>query len=222
MTTSLNRFTPLLLALVGLGASTAEAQPSADRAHAVGFSVTANSICGTEGLFFLDQNDEECLLYAEYGGGTVETWWSHIGPPAGQKWQLFQSGIEHNGTPAVIWWQLGYRSQKNSKVRRGDLEQLLDILDQIRQRAPGAPIYVSGMTDYEPFDCPVTNEAAIIKSWNAAGILWGTEPDVLMGPMLPAIEPTMYVGPADTCHLNELGKSIHGIELHAFFDPLVQ
>lgn len=211
----------ILVALVVLGASAAESQEVSDRMHAVGYSFTKNCICGTTGLFFLDGGGQECVLYTEYGGGTAQAWWSQIGPPAGGKWQLFQSGIEYNGLPPLIYWQIAYRTQRNPKVRKKDLDQLLDILDEIRARAPGAAIYVSGMTSYDPFDCPATNDKAVEKSWNAAGILWGMEPDVFMGPALPDATPADLDGSGDSCHLGPQGMVKYGALLHQFFDPLL-
>ena len=218
-----NRNTCPIALLLCLGVLTAglEAQePTATRMHAVGYSVTANAICGTTGLFFLDRNGQECYLYAEYGGGTMYLWWEHIGPPVGPKWQLFQSGIELNGTPPLIYWQIGFRNQKNTKLKRKDLSKLLDILDVIRARAPGARIYVSGMSDYSPNNCSSVNSNAVTKSWNAAGALWATEPDVYMGPVMPTITPAQTAG-SDPCHLGPQGALEHGALLHAFFDPLI-
>jgi hypothetical protein len=205
----------------GLAASGVEGQETSQRMHAVGYSFTKNCICGTSGLFFLDELGQECALYTEYGGGTVGNWWSQIGPPPGGKWQIFQKGIAYNGQPPIIYWQLAYRTQRSSKVRKKDLDELLDILSEIRSRAPGASIYVSGMTSYEPFDCPATNDKAIDKSWDAAGILWATEPDVFMGPVLPAATPEDLEGSGDSCHLGPQGMLEYGAKLHQFFDPLL-
>ncbi len=219
-----NRLSPLpprILLFAVLVATAAVAQePTTDRVHAVGYSVTVNAICGTTGLFFLDATGQECRLYAEYGGGTLPHWFEDLGPPRRGRWLVFESGVQINRTPALIYWQIGFRNQKNTKLKRKDLSKLLDILDVIRARAPGAVIYVSGMSDYSPNNCSSVNAKAVTKSWNAAGALWATEPDVYMGPVMPTITPAQTAG-SDPCHLGPQGALEHGALLHAFFDPLM-
>jgi hypothetical protein len=221
MTANHGRLTPFLLALLGSWATHVAGQPAANRVHAVGYSLSANAICGTHGLFFRDEAGQECDLYAEYGGGTLENWWSQIGPPPGAKWQLFQTGIELNGQPPVIWWQIAYNTQSSARIKSQDLTWLSDVLDEIRARAPQAVIYVSGMTSYTPFACPVTNQKAINKSWNAAERLLATQPDVFMGPKMPDVTPEHSNGSADPCHLNAAGRAAHGALLTDFFAPLL-
>ena len=216
-----NRLALLLVFLALLVAADAVAQePTTNRVHAVGYSVTVNAICGTTGLFFLDATGQECRLYAEYGGGTLPHWFEELGPPRRGRWLVFESGVQINGTPALIYWQIGYRTQKSTNIRPKDLKQLRAVLEMIRLRAPGALIYVSGMSGYAAENCPAVNNKAVVKSWNAAGLLWGSEPDVFMGPVMGNIKPSQ-ARPGDPCHLGPQGILDHGAKLHAFFDPLI-
>ena len=213
---------PAALMLVGalsLGAQV-QAQPT-ERIHAVGYSVTLNAICGTQGLFFLDPSGEECRLYAEYGGGTVPRWWSEMGPPPGLKWRIFRNGIEWNGVPSVIYWQIGFIRQSSAAITPGMFEVLVGIADQIRTYAPGATIYVSGMSPYTPALCERVTAASVEKSWNAAGLLWGSAPDIEMGPVLPAITPAHTSGSGDSCHLGPAGKALHGSIVQQFFEAVL-
>lgn len=147
-----------------------------------------------------------------YDAGAVIDWAREAN--AGNKyWNVFDDLLTKNPATKTIWWQLCIRHNEQET----SYEHAVAILEQIRQRIPGAIIYVSTLADYTDGVCEITGTWGLAKAKELAQELVQKNSDVLPGPVLGPMSP-IETAP-DGCHLSSPdGKRKLGLQMREFFD----
>lgn len=147
-----------------------------------------------------------------YDAGAVVDWAK--GAETGNKyWRVFDDLLAKHPQTHIIWWQLCIRHNETNT----SYEHAASVLQAIRQRIPGATIYVSTLADYTNGVCEITGTWGLEKAKELARQLDTTNEDVLPGPVLGPMSPVETA--ADGCHLSSPdGKRKLGQQMRDFFD----
>ena len=148
----------------------------------------------------------------EYDSGAVVDW-SRGAENGNTFWETFDRYLENNPNTKAIFWQLCVRKEEPTPY-----EEALPVLEAIRERIPGAVIYVSPLPPYTDGVCEITGTLGIERAGALAEELIERNEDVLPGPMLGPMTPEDT--DEDGCHLSEAGMQTIGKQMRDFFGGL--
>ncbi|REK34029.1 MAG: hypothetical protein DWQ20_07075 [Actinobacteria bacterium] len=178
----------------------------------VGCSNTDLAVAGYTDLSSLDR-----LTTGDLGGGSPPSW----GDPSEDRYPEYW-GIYEDRRPATgyveTWVQLCLRSSEHQgSFDETEQAWITHIVDQIHQRDPGIPIWISPVNFYEGIVCDAVGAdgpaiAAEASDWAASAL-----PGVFRGPDLGPLT-SAEVGVRDDCHPNQAGQRLLGGQLVDFFD----
>ena len=145
----------------------------------------------------------------EYDSGAVVDW--SRGAENGNKfWETFDRYLENNPNTKAVFWQLCVRKEEPTPYG-----EALPVLEAIRERIPGAVIYVSPLPPYTDGVCEITGTLGIERAGALAEELIERNEDVLPGPFLGPMKPEDTAD--DGCHLSEQGMQTIGKQMRYFF-----
>ncbi len=135
-------------------------------------------------------------------------------------WAVYESHRPAGGYVGV-WFQIVFHVSEHDTSGVPTVEQeqwVLDVLDEIAARDPGATVYLSGLNEYElGHVCTRTG----LNGDVLAGVLAGQVADadaydlIVSGPVLGPL-PSNHL--SDGCHLNDTGIGLVGGQMVAYFD----
>ena len=146
----------------------------------------------------------------EYDGGAVIDW-SKETKNEDKFWKTFDRYLENSPNTKAVWWQLCIRKEEPTPY-----EDAIPVLEAIRQRIPGAIIYISPLAEYTSGVCEITGTAGIERAKALARELDSKNEDVIPGPILGPM--TQQETDEDGCHLSEEGMRTLGQQMRQFFD----
>ncbi len=202
----------LVMALLVAGSPRGSAQTPATPPHSaqsvgvVGCSNTAEHVDGYRAASDLDQMSQVRL-----GGLSFEMWGDPGSRDFDAAWRKYDSARPAGGYEGA-WVQMCIT---NGTPDPNGL--LTEVVDQIHQRDPGIPIYLSPINQFEegqvcsrigPDGFEVSSAVA---EWGLANL------PVQAGPVTGPIGPGT-VASGDNCHLNDQGVALVGDQLVAWFD----
>jgi hypothetical protein len=179
----------------------------------VGCSNTGQAVVGYLGLSDLDR-----LTPGDLGGGSVPLWGDPSNSEYATYWSLYDSRRPAEGYPGT-WVQLCLRTGEHLGAFDADEQEwITHIVEQIHQRDPGIPVWISPLNFYadglvcESVGVAGPAIAAEASDW-AAATLGGVSRGPDLGPLTQ-----QHIGVRDSCHPNSAGESLLGSQLVAFFD----
>lgn len=147
-----------------------------------------------------------------YGGGCLSAWGRQLTeelPPEKTYWSVFERMMQENPQTKKIWWELC----SCEDVLDMEYEDLLDILNRIKEIAPNSEIYASPMPLFiDTLEGKCKSNLGKINSYVDRMVVEG---HVKAGPLLSSL-PGSKTAP-DGCHANEEGKLVWGQDLMDFF-----
>ncbi|MEK6900259.1 MAG: hypothetical protein AABX05_03990, partial [Nanoarchaeota archaeon] len=146
-----------------------------------------------------------------YGSGTVLDWSKDLDEES-RYWEVFDQLLKKHPQTKNIWWQFCIMDEDKTT----SYEHASAILNQVRQRIPGAVIYVSSLPPYTEGVCSITGTFGIEKAKELAQELDENNEDVFAGPVLGPMAPIDTR--EDGCHLTPDGKRKLGNQMRLFFD----
>jgi hypothetical protein len=179
----------------------------------VGCSNTGQAVVGYLGL-----SDVDRLTPGDLGGGSVPLWGDPSNSEYATYWSFYDSRRPAEGY-AGTWVQLCLRTGEHLGAFDADEQEwVTHIVEQIHQRDPGIPVWISPVNFYADgvvcdsvgVDGPAI--AAEASDW-AAATLGGASRGPDLGPLTQE-----HIGVRDSCHPNSAGESLLGSQLVAFFD----
>lgn len=178
---------------------------SRDTIGAAGCSVTSDGVVG----YFAVGGTRFWNIRGDYSGASVGMWARGVSGGGGP-WGDFDANLAEYPDTAALWWQL---CTLNGSPRDG-LEAAAVVLEALRARLPGAPIYVSAQPDYVPAGiCEISGaDGPSFMAEVAAALV--ADFDVLAGPMTGPLTEADTVG---GCHAGESGQILMGEQLLAAF-----
>ncbi len=167
----------------------------------VGCSNTEDSIENSGG--YLTQSSKDLLAGSASGGGSLSRWATN----SRGHWDIYDS-MRPSGGYSSVWFQLCVRTGEGS----GTYEQQMDsVLNQIRDRDPGATVLVSWLNHYTFDTCPQVDWGAEDRLLDYAASL-----GLVAGPWLGPLNQGQVR--RDNCHPSSAGSSFLGGQLVDFFD----
>lgn len=170
----------------------------------VGCSVTRDAVTGYDLVGGARLWPPEAVSYS---GGSVSRWAMTVDVEAGQ-WRDFTAALAANPTTRGLWVQLC-----TAGTPADDVESAIALLDELRARLPGVPIWVSAQPGYVAHECGIAGPTGPDRMQDLADELVRrghafTGP--LLGPL--TVEQTL-----DGCHANADGQRLMGEQLVDFF-----
>ncbi len=151
-----------------------------------------------------------------YAGGSLSAWVSQLSDPTASGpfmyWPKFNAMLTLYPNPRAIWWELCPDAATASVT----YDQALAALNEIKQMAPNARVYVTGVPIY-PADgthCSINTDAGSQATMDLASQLIANG-EALSGPVLTPLASSQVS--ADGCHANAAGEAVWGNDLLAFF-----
>lgn len=146
-------------------------------------------------------------IRGDYSGGSVGMWARGVGG----LWSSLDENIAaYPGTDA-LWWQL---CTLGGGSQRGGIDAAVLVLEGLRDRMPGATIYVSAQPDYQPEGiCDISGATGPAIMAELAATLVSQE-GLLAGPVTGPLAEAETIG---GCHANETGQVLMGQQLLAAF-----
>ncbi len=183
------------------------------RLGVVGCSNTDQTVRGYEEL-----SSQDLILGGDLGGGSVPRW----GNPDNRRyqlyWDLFDERRPEEGYDGV-WVQLCLRTVEHGGVfDEREAAWVTHIVEQIRLRDPGVPIWISPINSYvEGYVCSAVGPegatiAAITADWAATNL-----ENVSRGPDFGPLSDA-EIGRRDDCHPNGAGERLLGQQLLEFIE----
>ncbi len=179
----------------------------------VGCSNTAMAAAGYDVA-----SDLDLLTQGGLTGGSVGIW-GNDGPRRYDRyWGMYDDRRPGAGY-AAAWVQLCIRTTEHGGSFSSDIQRWIEhIVDEIHERDPGIPIWISPVNTFEEGHlCPTIGEegpaiAAEAADWAAETIdVVDRGPDI--GPVLVS-----QFDPGEACHPNFEGQAVLGAQLVEFFD----
>lgn len=168
-------------------------------------TIVSYDLAGGRRLWAFDEDELH-----EYDGGAVADW-SKGAEQGNSFWENFDRYLENSPNTKAIFWQLCIRKEEPTPY-----EEAVPVLEAIRQRVPGATIFVSPLPPYTKGVCEITGTAGIERAKTLAEELDLRNDDVIPGPVLGPMTPADTA--EDGCHLSEEGLINLGQQMRQFFD----
>lgn len=122
----------------------------------------------------------------DYGGGAVARWAAQI--PDGDYWMRLDANVAANPAATTIWWQLC-----DLIARPATAADAESVVAEIRDRFPGATVYVSPLAEHEdPTACPEKEDVAASRALVDHLVTIG---QARRGPTLPLLLTEWNCGP---------------------------
>lgn len=193
-------------------APTTVGQPPPGVYGVVGCSNTSQAVSG-----YLQVSVEDRLTRGALGGGTAPAWGDPTHDRYSRYWGRYDQQRPAHGYDAA-WAQLCLRFDEHlGRFDEAEQSWVTHIVEQIRERDPGIPIWVSPINSFGTgLVCGLTGADGPQIADDTAD--WAAEnlDQVFRGPDLgPLLAEHLR---ADSCHLNNAGRRRVGEQLVAFFD----
>jgi hypothetical protein len=148
-----------------------------------------------------------------YAGGGLSVWVNQLksGNLENSYWSKFSTMLTKYPGPRAIWWELCPNADASSVT----YDDAVLALDKIRQMAPNAKVYVTGVPVY-PLDgahCSINTDAGAQATMDLADQLVAGGA-ALKGPTLSLLTSSQV---ADGCHANQEGEGVWGKDLLDLF-----
>lgn len=186
---------------------------TATRYGVIGCSNTDQAVRG-----YTEQSSKDLILGGDLGGGSAPRWGDPGNRRYSQYWALFDERRPSDGYDGV-WVQLCLRNGEHGGVfDANEAAWVTHIVEQVRQRDEGIPIWVSPINSYiEGYVCTALGVdgaeiASITADWAATNL-----ENVLRGPDFGPLAPEQ-IGQRDDCHPNGAGEALLGQQLIEFID----
>lgn len=149
-----------------------------------------------------------------YGGGGLSVWVEQLksGNVQDTYWSRFSAMLSAYPGPRAVWWELCPDADAASLT----YDDALSVLNEIRELAPGAKVYVTGVPVY-PQDgahCSINTDQGSQATLDLAGQLVSNGA-ALRGPTLSLLTTSQVAD--DGCHANTEGEAVWGKDLLDFF-----
>lgn len=178
----------------------------------VGCSNTNQAVAGYREISELDR-----LSSGGLGGGSVSYWGDPVEREHDEYWNKYDSRRPPPGYEET-WLQLCLRSDEHEgSFDSAEMEWVAHIVDQIHERDPGIPIWISPVNLYaDGVECRAVGIDGPAIASEAAD--WASESleDVFRGPDLGPLTASEVID--DQCHPNRAGRTLMGQQLVDFFD----
>ncbi len=151
----------------------------------------------------------------EYDGGAVLNWANSDEKGYDEFWEIFDAYIAHNPATGKVWWQLCMRREEAAMT----YEQVVPVLERIREKIPGVTVYVSALPDFPEHECGITGVEGIERAKALVQELDLKNEDVVAGPIIgPLFLADIDDDDESKCHPHVEGAIQTGRQLQAFFD----
>lgn len=192
--------------------TTSERERQVASVGVVGCSNTNQAVAGYREISELGR-----LASGGLGGGSVSFWGDSAGREHGEYWDKYDSRRPPAGYEGT-WVQLCLRTDEhNGSFDSTEMDWITHIVDQIHERDPGIPIWISPVNLYaDGVECRAVGIDGPEIASQAAD--WASESleDVFRGPDLGPLTSNDVID--DQCHPNRAGRTLMGQQLVDFFD----
>ncbi|MGA9597733.1 MAG: hypothetical protein WBV06_16380 [Acidimicrobiia bacterium] len=182
----------------------------------IGIVGCSNSAMAAAGYDVVSAKDY--LTQGGLTGGSIAVW-GNPGPARYDRyWGLYDDRRPTDGYTAT-WFQLCIRTTEHKGSFNDEIKGWIQhVVDQIHERDPGIPIWISPVNSYtDGLVCPTIGEEGAAIATEAADWAAGNVSGVERGPDLGPIHAD-ELDPGEQCHPNLTGQSALGEQLVAFFD----
>ncbi len=172
----------------------------------VGCSMTMNAVSGYEAI-----GGTQFWPVIKYGGGGIDRWGKDLSGNS-KYWGAFKEAFDANPKTHAIWWELCTLATDSTD---DNYDHALIVLQEIKNRLPGAVVYVSAQPFYSSGHvCGIAGSDGPARMQSVADALVA-EGKALKRPVMGPLLDSQLL--PDGCHANTAGEESMGRQLMNHF-----
>lgn len=159
-------------------------------------------------------------VMTQYSGGTIDRWGKPGENGYNNKWSAFKKGLVAWPATNIIIWEICIRAEEVTANTSDYLDEVQHIAGRIASEAPGVPVYVTGMVEYDPgMVCSITGPDGVEFAAQVADLaVANTSALPASGLQLGPLSPLQVI--RDGCHANASGMEEQALQIASWLNNL--